>query len=138
VHSASALVGATGLVYGWMLYFGEPVDEFALVNHPQQPTLHNLHILFAPLLVFACGLLWRSHIWARIRAGFQSKRRSGIALAVLLVPMVSSGYLLQVSDEPATERLWVWTHGLSSCAWILIYIWHQLFSKTRDERSDAA
>ena len=29
-HASSVLVGGTGLVFGWMLYFAEPTDEFAI------------------------------------------------------------------------------------------------------------
>ena len=54
-HLANVLVGGTGLVYGWMRYFAEPADEFSVVNHPWQPDLHSLHVITAPLLVFASG-----------------------------------------------------------------------------------
>ena len=54
-HVAAALVGGTGLVYGWMRYFAESDDPFAIANHPWQPHFQHLHVLTAPLLVFACG-----------------------------------------------------------------------------------
>jgi hypothetical protein len=125
-HSAAIAVGGTGLVYGWMRYVSEPDDEFALVNHPWEPDLRALHIVTAPLLVFACGLLWRAHVWGRIRAGFQSRRRTGILLAVLLAPMVASGYLLQVSTADVWRATWMWTHGVAGAMWALVYVAHQL------------
>ena len=124
-HLSSALVGGTGLVFGWMLYFAEPTDEFAIVNHPWQPELQALHILFAPLLVFACGLFWRDHVWKRVKGGFPARRRSGLLLFSLLGVMVLSGYLVQTSVEVQWRLAWVWIHGVSSSLWLLGYVIHQ-------------
>lgn len=135
VHGSVLAVGATGVVYGWMRWLCEPADELALVNHPWQPELEAWHILVAPACVFAVGLLWPSHVWARIRGGHRARRRSGIALASLLVPMIVSGYALQTSVDPGARTLWVWVHGGSSIAWLLIYAWHQFAPRGRGERS---
>jgi hypothetical protein len=126
VHLSVALAGLTGVWYGWMRYLLEPQDEWSIVNHPFEPQLKSLHILLVPLLVFACGLLWRGHIWARIRSGFQARRQTGLLLALLLLPMVVSGYALQVAVEEYWRQAWVWTHGISSCLWVLLYLVHQL------------
>lgn len=131
VHGSVFLAGGGGLVYGWMRYFAQPADEFAVVNHPQEPLLKAAHILAAPLLLFACGLLWRSHVWGRIRAGFQPRRRTGILLAALLLPMSASGYLLQVSVEDRWRTLWTWVHGTTACAWVVAYLVHQLSPRER-------
>ncbi|HXO18770.1 MAG TPA: hypothetical protein VOA87_02470, partial [Thermoanaerobaculia bacterium] len=69
VHAATILVGSTGLVYAWMRYLLAPADPFAVVNHPLQPLVQHLHVLAAPLLVFAVGLIWRRHVWAGWRLG---------------------------------------------------------------------
>ena len=50
-----------------MRYLMEPTDLFSVVNHPWQPTLQHLHVLVAPLMVFAVGLIWKKHIAALIR-----------------------------------------------------------------------
>lgn len=125
-HLATAAVGGTGLVYGWMRYFAEPTDEFALVGHPWQPALQACHVVFAPLLVFACGLLWRTHVWGRFRSGQVERRKGGLTLMALFFPMVASGYLLQVSAEEPWRTLWIWTHGTTSVLWIVVYVAHQL------------
>ncbi len=117
------------MIYGWMRYFAEPEDEWAIVNHPWEPSLKALHIVLVPLLVFACGLVWRMHVWGRIRSGLPKRRRSGILLALLLVPMVCSGYLLQVSAAELWRTIWMWIHGISSCLWIVVYVWHQLIRR---------
>lgn len=130
VHVTSALVAGTGLVYGWMAYFATPEDEFAVVGHPFQPTFQHLHVLAAPFLVFACGLVWKSHVWSRIRSGFRHHRRTGIALAALLLPMIASGYLLQVTTDETLRTAWVWTHVSTSCVWTVVYVAHQVLRRS--------
>jgi len=123
-HVSNALVAGTGLVWAWMLYLVTPEDQFALVNHPWQPELQLLHILFAPLLVFAVGFSWRSHVWMRLRFGFRHKRRTGLLLVLLFLPMVASGYALQVAVDDSFRTAWLWTHLSSSGLWLLTYIVH--------------
>ena len=97
-------------------------------RRPREPLLKTLHILTVPLLVFAYGLLWRHHVWARIRAGFLRRRRSGMALAGLLLPMAASGYLLQVAVDPGWRRVWIWVHGVTACLWVALYLGHHLLA----------
>lgn len=130
-HVANAAVGGTGLVYAWTIWFVEPEDPFAVVNHPWQPLLKTAHIVSAPLLVFGLGLLWRDHVWARVRSGFRSRRRSGLALFALALPMIASGYLLQVAVEEPWPAVWRWTHVATSGLWVVIYVVHQLTRRTR-------
>jgi hypothetical protein len=128
-HASAVLVGGTGLVYGWMRYFATPTDEFAVVNHPWQPTAHTTHILFAPLLVFACGLLWREHVWKRVRTGYPTRRKTGLVLFASFLAMVASGYLLQTAVEETWKLTWIWVHGVTSCVWLGSYIVHQFSGK---------
>ena len=124
-HVASILVGGTGAVYAWMLYVMENDDPFSLVGHPWQPHVQHLHVLFAPLLVFAVGLIWTRHVWARVRSGFRSRRKSGLALFALAPVMIVSGYLVQIAIDDTWRTVWVWTHGVSSFAWLAVYVAHQ-------------
>ncbi len=128
-HAATALVGGTGVIYGWMRYFAEPKDEFALVNHPLQPAFQSLHILLAPALVFACALFWRDHVWKRVRSGHVVRRRSGLVLFALLFPMIASGYLIQTSTGELARKLAIGFHLGTSCLWIVGYAGHQLLSR---------
>ena len=130
LHLSSFAVGATGLVYGWMLYLVTSDDPFAIVNHPWQPSLQHQHVLAAPFLVFACGLIWKNHVWGRIRTRFQARRRTGIALALLLGPMIVSGYLVQVATTEWSRRASIVTHVVTSCLWLAIYLVHQLQGRT--------
>jgi len=130
-HIATLLVGGTGLVYAWMIYLLEPTDPYAAVNHPWQPHLQHLHVLTAPLLVFAAGLLWRRHVWASWKGGVQERRRSGLSLALTVAPMVVSGYLLQTAVDETWRKIWVWVHLAASALWILGYLVHQLTPRRR-------
>ena len=124
LHLSTALVGGTGLVYAWMVYLVRPTDPYAVVNHPWQPHLQHLHVLVAPLLVFAAGLVWKRHIWAGVTAGTGESRRTGLTLALAFVPMVASGYLLQTAVEPAWRRAWLIVHLAASALWLLGYLAH--------------
>ena len=134
-HVSNLVVGATGVIYGWMLYFAVPADEFSVVNHPLQPTLHAWHVVTAPVLVFGVALIWKRHVWARVRGGFPHRRATGLLLFALFVPMVLSAYLLQVSVEELTRAVWRWTHVATSVLWLVAYLVHQLSSRPERERA---
>ena len=124
LHSANLLVGGTGLVYAWMLYACAPADEFALVNHPWQPTFLHAHVLAAPLLVFALGLVWRQHVAARVLGGHRPRRTSGLVLFLGAAPMVASGYLLQTAPGAGWSGAWVAIHLATSALWLASYVAH--------------
>lgn len=136
-HLANLTVGGTGLVYAWMLYCITPAEDdpftISVVNHPWQPEVKNLHVLFAPLLVLMIGVIWPDHVWQRIKSGFPARRRIGLLLAALALPMIASGYLLQTSVDETWRRIWIWTHVAASLLWIIAFIAHQ-FSSRRARR----
>jgi hypothetical protein len=130
VHLAALGVGGTGLVYGWMRYFCEPVDEFALANHPLEPATQHLHLWLAPLLLFAVGLLWSEHVWKRVRTGFPARRPTGLVLFALFWPMVGSGVWVQLAEAELARTLAVWIHALTGSLWCLAYAVHLLSPRT--------
>ena len=130
-HATNLAVGASGLVYGWMLYLCEPIDEFAIHNHPWQSDLQHLHVLFAPLMVFALGLIWVRHVWGRVRSGYPVRRSTGLLLAAAAWPMIGTGYAIQVSIDPAWRDAWAWIHVGVSLVWVPVYLAHQLGPRTR-------
>lgn len=134
LHASHVLVGGTGLVYAWMLWFATSDDPDALVNHPLQPDVQHLHVLTAPLLVFALGLVWRAHVWARVRNGHRARRTSGLVLFASSAPMIASGYFVQTAVDPTWREAWVAVHVATSLAWIAAYALHQ---STRILRSGA-
>ena len=125
IHLSMLLVGGTGLVYSWMAYLAVPADPYAVVRHPWQPAVQHLHVVVAPLLVFVTGMIWRRHVWSSWRLGIRARRRSGVGLALSLVPMMASGYLLQVAVESFWRTTWGWIHLVSSLLWTLGYLTHQ-------------
>lgn len=139
LHASTLLVGVTGAVYGWMRYFVEPDPEsFSVVGHPWEPELQSAHVLLAPLLLFACGIVWRAHVWARMRSGFRPRRPTGLALAIALGPMVLSGYAIQVSVSDAWRTTWIVVHVATSVLWVLAYGLHQLSRRGREAQPEAS
>jgi len=138
-------VSATGVVWGWMRYVydpgPEPQDPELLMTwtdvHPWEPLTRTLHIVTAPLLVFAVGLIWRSHVAPRLFRPFE-RSATGLALALLFAPMVLSGVLLQTAATPEARTFWVWFHGISSSVWALCYLVHQVRLRRRAPRIERA
>jgi len=119
VHLSNFLVTGSGVVYAWMLYFTESDDPFSVVNHPWQPDVQRLHILAAPALVFALGLIWSDHAWEGFRSRSSRRRRTGLLLLSMAMPMIASGYALQVSVDETWRELWLWCHLVTSGGWVI-------------------
>ena len=130
LHLANLAVSGTGLIYAWMSYLLQPVDEWAVVNHPWQPLVQHLHVLSAPLLVFAIGLIWSVHALAKLRNGRRG-RTSGLGLMALFLPMAASGYLLQVAVDPGWRRTWIWVHDVSSLLWVGAFVFQKVRALVR-------
>jgi hypothetical protein len=130
MYAATALVGGTGIAYGWFRYFATPVDPFSVVAHPWQPLLQHLHVLSAPALVFAAGALWRPHVVATWKRNGSSRRRSGVFLALSTFPMIVSGYLVQVAVEASWRRTWGVVHSIVSLVWLAGSAIHLLKART--------
>ena len=126
LNISNLLVGGTGVVYAVMIFLMESPEEWSVVNHPWQPHVQHLHVLAAPLLVFACGLLWNRHVLPKLSANNPRGRITGLALVIQLIPMVLSGYLIQVSVSEGWRTIWVWVHLVTSFAWIMMTIAHRL------------
>ena len=123
---ANLAVAGTGLLYAWMLWLAEPADPYAVVNHPWQPQTQAAHVLAAPLLVLAVGMMWRRHAWARIRSGHAPRRSTGLLLAASFWPMAASGWLHQVAVEEAWRNAWSWIHLVTSALWTAAFLTHLL------------
>jgi hypothetical protein len=79
-----------------------------------------------PLFVFALGLLWPTHILPKLRSGARARRRSGICVMALALPMIASGYAVQVSVAAEWRTAWAWVHGTSSVLFTLVFGMHIL------------
>jgi hypothetical protein len=132
LHLANVAVCGTGLVYAWMRYLFDPIDEWAVVNHPWQPHFQHIHVLVAPLLVFAVGLIWSAHVLGKLKNG-RKNRVAGIGLTALFLPMAASGYLLQVAVQPGWRQAWIWVHVVSSLVWVVAFVVHQVIASISRE-----
>lgn len=106
VRVTSALVALSGIGYLWTKYLVSSPDPWAVVSHPLEPWFLKLHVVTAPLLVFALGLIALRHVWEHFRTGVRRGRRTGIVLVGSLFPMVVTGYLIPVvTAEPILRSL---------------------------------
>ena len=121
----SVASGVSGLVYWWMDTMMEPVGEWAVINHPLQPWVLKAHIVTAPLLVFAIGLIAVDHIWKQYRLRINAGRRSGLSAMWVFGPMVVSGYLIQAVTAPAWLSAMGWIHLGTGVAYLLGLAVHQ-------------
>ena len=129
------VVGITGLVYAWMKYLLPPLDPYSAIHHPLQPLVLKIHLVAAPCLVFAVGLVFMQHIWEQFRAGLKRGRRSGVGTLLTLAPMVRSGYLIRV----VTAESWLFSlamiHLVTGSAFVLGFMSHQVATWTRQARA---
>ena len=127
--AAVLLTGGSGLAYAWMKYLLKSSDPFSVVNHPWQPFLLSAHVLAAPALLFALGLITREHIVGKYRDPKSRRgRRTGIVLAWILPPMVATGYGLQVLTSRGPRQIMGWAHLAVGILFLFLYGTHALLS----------
>lgn len=122
------LVTATGLAYFWMKYLMEAEDPFSVVNHPWQPLMLDLHILFSPVLIFVFGIVFASHIGKKLRNGTRPGRRTGLVSLFSLPVMILSGYGLQVASGELLPRFLLVCHLASGSLFATAYLIHFIVS----------
>lgn len=135
VWISSVLTALTGGVYYWMKYLLTPANPWAVVNHPWQPAVLKAHILVAPVLVFAVGLIFTRHIWRHVTGNVRMGRRSGLLTTLVLAPMIVSGYLIQSVTDEGWLRGVALAHLATSALYVLGLALHQVV--VRRERGRA-
>lgn len=123
LHLAALATAGTGVMDGLLRWFGQRAGEFGPEPHPWLPAAQHLHVLTAPLLVFALGMMVRGHLQARLKKGPEG-RSTGLGAAFLIAPMVLSGYGVQVVTSPAWRTGLSWAHGISAGLFLLAYLGH--------------
>ncbi|HSH74776.1 MAG TPA: hypothetical protein VLA09_03745 [Longimicrobiales bacterium] len=124
--TGSIATGATGVVYFWMDRMLEPLNEWAVINHPLQPFVLKAHLLVAPVLVFGIGLVATDHIWRYFRGTIRRARRSGLSATWIIVPMIFSGYLVQAVTQEIWLEVVAWVHIGGGAAYLVSLGAHQL------------
>jgi hypothetical protein len=129
LHLSALAMALSGLGYGWLKYFGQRAGEFGPEPHPLQGLAQHAHVLLGPLLVFSLGLAVKAHVGPRLRAG--RGRGSGFAVALMLAPMVLSGYVVQIAVDPRWHLALAWVHGTFALLFVTGYLVHLLRPESR-------
>src|SRR5262245_59437591 len=125
-HLVTIAVGLSGVAYFVMKYAMKTDDPFSVINHPWQPYALDVHVFVAPLLLFAFGMLFDSHIQKQLKMGRSVNRRSGYISIVTFAVMTLSGYALQVSAMAEVSRAALIIHVVSSGIFLVSYVMHQV------------
>jgi hypothetical protein len=129
-HGSTAVVAGSGVVYAWMKYFMTTDDPYAVVNHPLQPWMLDLHVAAAPLLVFALGFIAQTHIMAHLARGpGRPGRATGLIAVSCVLPMIATGYLIQIFTNETAHRASVWVHLTTSAAYTGVFLAHVVSSR---------
>ena len=118
----------TGAAYGWMKYFVVSEDPFAVVNHPWQMPMLNLHLVASPLFVLVFGIILNSHVMKKLRATRLPNRRTAYTSPSTFAAMVLSGYLLQVTSNEQWLQALVVLHVASGAVFAVAYGIHLMVS----------
>lgn len=127
-NGLSLVIAVTGFAYFWMKYFIAQQDPFAVVNHPWQTAMLNLHLVASPMLILIFGIVFNSHVMKKLRVPRLPNRRSGYVSLGTFAAMVSSGYLLQIASSEAWLQALVIVHVASGTLFTVVYGAHLVVS----------
>lgn len=125
---AALVVAVTGFAYFWMKYLVQNDDPFAVVNHPWEGAMLNLHVLASPPFILIFGIILNSHILKKLGVSSMPNRRTGLASFALFAAMIASGYLLQVAMNETLLQALVVLHVGSGAAFTVTYLVHLVIS----------
>ena len=126
LHASVLAAAISGVVFFWMKYLLRGSDPF-------------IHVLVVPLVVFALGLIAREHVVGRLLDGSpHAGRRSGIGAGLLSLPLIASGYLMQVSTAPSLRRSLGILHMVAGAAFALVYVAHLALSRPQRRMSSGS
>jgi hypothetical protein len=138
VWVSSVTTVVTGVVYLWLKYVLVSEDPFAVVNSPWQAPVLKLHIVAAPTLVFAFGLVAVRHVWRHLRNRVAEGRLSGLTGVAALVPMIATGYLIQAVTDEGWLRALAWSHIGLGLLYAVAMAFHQVTAGGRRARVQRA
>lgn len=131
VGATTWLMAITGAAYYFMKYRMTGSDPFSVIHHPWQPRALSLHVIAGPVAVFALGLIARDHILDRLLDPRQRRgRATGLVILALVLPMIVSGYLMQVLTDPGIRRVLAGAHAVSGALYTLLFAGHLFASRS--------
>ena len=136
IRAGFGLAAASGVLYGIAKYFLANPDPDSRAGHPWQPMFLAAHVLAAPAAVFAMGLLLRGHVLPRIRRREREGRRTGLTLLTIGLPLVLSGYLVQVFTGESARQATGWLHAAVGVLFALTFLLHMPVSRPPDDPSE--
>lgn len=131
------LAAASGVAYGVMKYFLAGANPDSRMGHPWQPAALAAHVLAVPAAVFAMGLLLRGHALPQLKRGEPEGRKTGLALTAIGLPLVFSGYLVQVFTGDTARKATGWLHAAIGFAFTLAFVLHMPFSRPPDDAPES-
>ena len=137
IRAGFALVSASGVLLAVLKYVLGGPDPDSRVGHPWQPAVTAAHVLVAPVAVFVLGLLWRAHALSRLKSGEPEGRSSGTMLTAIGLPLVLSGYVVQVLTGEAARKWTGWSHAALGLIFALAFALHVPGSGPPDEAPEA-
>ena len=83
-------------------------------------------------------MILRGHFTPMLQRGTRQGRSSGMALALVILPMVAGGDRVQVGVDPLWRAVFAWVHGVASLTFLAAYLGHTLrgWRKSQAERLD--
>lgn len=135
---STAAVAVSGFGFAWAKYLVKSDDPFAVVNHPWQPFFLKMHVLTAPLMVFAVGFVFSRHVLRQWQAPNSGGRRSGLGIVTVLAPMILSGYLIQTVTGESLLGFLVAAHLVTGIVYVVMVPFHQARGALRARRNAVA
>ena len=121
-------VAVTGFAYFWMKYLIQNDDPFAVVNHPWEGAMLNLHVLASPPFILIFGIILNSHILKKLGVSGIPNRKTGLLSFGMFAAMIVSGYMLQVAMSEMLLRALVVLHVASGATFSVTYLVHLVIS----------
>ncbi len=125
VHGGTIATGVTGLAYAAFKHLMTSDDPFSAYSHPLQPWTLTLHVLAAPVLVFGVGIIFKDHVMGKMKNGAPpSAKRGGLWTLSLVLPLILTGYLVQVLASGGPRDWTGWIHLGLGVAFLVFYALH--------------
>ncbi len=119
------LISYTGILLFIIKYFYPPLNEYSIIHHPWEQFILKAHIIVSSVSVFAFGYVFAIHAIPYIIQKVQKAVKSGMVIFVLVVPMILSGYFIQVIVHEWSLWIVTWIHIITGIIFMLVFILHQ-------------